>query len=420
MNSDSSLLRGALQRWAAALFLFGVTFDYSLRELLRWLSNGDFFHPDSPMLYSAATVSFNYIQFGAVRRGLVGTLVYLLHPNRMVGTALFWVLSAAALCALASWIFTRLTRARPLTLAIFALLLLCLTRRWGEDTGRTDLAVAALLAGTAILAMRGRVGAAAALVTVGVFVHEASVIYGLPLLAALLLDQRRYAQLSRRQWLNLALGVGLPLLVYAGLGLMPHADNATMVRSVRAALSGHKYVNWSIYFAISGWRGVETSLCQNRIDPNYALHVGSAVLIVSMFIFALAGPNRRMAALAVLACAPPLAFLSIVANDFTRWTEFSAFNVWLVCACSYASAGDSGPRTRTLAVLRMVTVGSVLLLLGTTRIFPVHENFYAPSPTIEHWAERLGAPRTPNLDIVLARCDPGWLELLNGDGGKRD
>jgi len=42
------------------------------------------------MLYSAATLSFNYIEFGAVRRGLAGTLVYLLHPNRMVGTALDW------------------------------------------------------------------------------------------------------------------------------------------------------------------------------------------------------------------------------------------------------------------------------------------------------------------------------------------
>ncbi|MFL5334495.1 MAG: hypothetical protein ACJ8H8_15210 [Geminicoccaceae bacterium] len=416
MNSHSFLLKAIPRQRAAALLLFAITFVLSLRQLLRWIIHGDFFHPDSPMLYSAATVSFNYIQFGAVRRGLAGTLVYLLHPNRMVGTAMFYVLSAAALSALTSWIYARLTAARPLRLAIFALLLVCLFRRWGEDTGRPDLAVAALLSGAAILMVHGRLGWATALVASGVFVHETSGIYGLPLLAALLLDQRRYAQLSRRQWLHLAAGLCLPLLVYAGLGLMPRADHATMVHTVREALSEHKYVNWAIYFAISGWRGVETSICQNRTDPNYALHVMSAALIVSMFVFSLAGRDRRMAALALLASAPPLVFLSIIANDFTRWTEFAAMNVWLVCACSPGNADDASDRGRGLGVLRALSAGALFLLLATTRIFPVREIFYAPSPTIEHWAERLGGPITPNLDIVLKRCDPGWLDFLDGPG----
>ena len=411
MNNYHLLLKVRL-RSIVALLLFTLTFLLSLRQLLGWLSYGDFFHPDSPILYSAATLSFNYIEFGAVRRGLAGTLVYLLHPDRMVGTAVFWVLSAASLCALASWIFTRI-QARPLTLSIFALLLICLVRRWGLDTGRADLAVATLLSGVAILMMLGHVTLAATLVAAGVFIHETSVIYGLPLLVALLLDQRRYAQLSRRQWLQIALAMALPMILYAGLGLMPRADHATMVRTVREALSDHKYVNWAVYFALSGWRGVETSVCQNRIDPNYALHVSSATFLVLLFVFALAGRNNRMALRALLACVPPLLFLSIVANDFTRWTEFAAYNTWLLCACSHKGTSDTGDPGRAVMALRLLAAVLLLLLFATTKIYPVREIFYAPSPLIEHWAERLGGPITPNLDIVLERCDPGWLNFLD-------
>jgi hypothetical protein len=413
MPPQGFLLQPTTLRWAAAFVLFVVTLRLCLRQLIGWVSNGEFFHPESPMLYSAATLSFNYIEFGAVRRGLASTAVYLLHPNRMVGTAVFWVLSAAGLCALASWIFTRI-RARPLTLAIFAVLLICLVRRWGLDTGRADLAVAAVLSGAALVAVRGHVGSAAALVAAGVFIHETSVIYGLPLLAALLLDQRRFAALSRRQWLHIVIGLAVPMLVYAGLGLLPRADTTTMVRTVRDALPAHKYVDWSIYFAVSGWRGVETSLCQNRIDPNYEVHFLSAVLIVALVVFALAGQNRRIGWVSLLAWAPPLLFLSIVANDFTRWTEFAAYNAWLVCAFSYGSGDATGDRGRALTALRFLAAGSVFLLIATTRLYPVAELFYAPSPLIEHWALRLGGPSTPNLDIVLERCDPGWLDFLNG------
>src|SRR5688572_30033920 len=125
MLTGSPFARPAALRRAAALVLFAVAFALSLRELLGWLWRGAFFQLGSPILYSAATLSFNYFEFGAVRRGLASGLVYLLHPNRMVGTALFYALSAAALCGLASWIFSRI-RARPLTLAIFAPLLICL------------------------------------------------------------------------------------------------------------------------------------------------------------------------------------------------------------------------------------------------------------------------------------------------------
>ena len=419
-------------RWrrGAAVLLFSVALYLLLHQLLRWMHRGEFFNADSPMLYSAATLSFDYIEFGAVRRGLASTLIYLLHPNRMVGTAIFWTLSAVALCALVAILFDR-TRTRPLQQAFMAWILICLAHRWGQDTGRADLAVVAVLSLATLLVTRGRIAWAGALVVSGIFIHETSVIYGLPLLAALLLHDRRYARLSTRDWRRFALGLGLPILAYVGLGLMPHAPNAVMVQTVREALSSHKYVNWAIYFAVSGWRGVETSLCQNRIDPNYPVHVLSAVLILSVCVFVMAGSRRRTTALALVASVPPLIFLSIVANDFTRWTEFSAFNAWLLCAVHFGRSGSDrvdeideidevdevdevDEPDRAIDFLRVVAAALAFFLVADTTTYPVAELFYAPSTVIEHWVKRRGGPETPNLDIVLQRCDPGWLDFLDG------
>ena len=407
------------QRLAAPI-LFVVTFVLALMQLLRWVRHGEFFNPESPMLYSAATMSFNYIEFGAIRRGLFGTLVFLLHPNRMVGTALFYVLSAATFCALACWIFSRI-RARPLSLLLFAALLVALVRRWGDDAGRSDLAILAILSGAALLAVHRRPALAAALMAGGVLAHETSVIYGVPLLVALLLDQRRYAELDRRQWLHVAIGAGLPLLVYVVLDLLPHADIATMVHTVRDALSEHKYVNWAIYFAVSGKRGVETALCQNRTDPNYLQHLLAALLIVLLFTFALAGRSRRLEGLALLASLPPLLVLSVVANDFTRWVEFAAYNAWLVCALGDGSpSGTDASRDRSLIGVRIAAALATVCLVTDFSRFPIRERFYAPSPIIEHiMVERLHEPVTPNLDVVWGRCDPDWLSFLNGLSQRR-
>jgi hypothetical protein len=272
------------------------------------------------------------------------------------------------------------------------------------------------------LTERGRVGTATSQVAAGVFAHETSVIYGLPLLLALLLDQRRYAQLDGRQWLYVALGLALPLLVYVSLGLLPRADLATMVQTVRHALGEHKYVNWGIYFAVSGMRGVETSICQNLTDPNYLQHFLSALLLVLLFTFALAGRNRRLTGVAVLAWAPPLLFLSVIANDFTRWVEFAAYNAWLVCACSGGRSVDIDPagERRDVIALRVVAAAALVFLVTDMKRFPIRERFYAPSPFIEHIAvERLHRPITPNLDVVLERCDPDWLTFLDGSPERR-
>lgn len=392
----------------AAFLLFVLLFALSLRLLASAVLHDELLNPYSPLLYQAGTLSFNYVEFGAVRRGLASTLVYFLSPNRLLGTALFHVISAAALSATAAWIFGGI-RARPLQLAIFVTLIVSLTRRWAQDAGRTDMAVATLVAIAALCVVNGRVATAGALVTMGVFVHETSVIFGVPLLAALLFDQQRYKQLTPRAWQGFAAAVAGPMLIYASLRWLPRADHATIVETVRHSLPTHKYVDWAIYFAMSESRGVATAICQNLTNPNYPLHVASGVLLIGLFAFALAGTGR-VSALALLAGLPPLLFLATVANDMSRWTVLGAFNVWLLCACRAqqpsAEVAES-PRLRAALALAM------LVLLAESQRFPVSHGIYTPSPIIEHWADRLDGLRTPDLDEAFARCDPGWRNFLD-------
>ena len=60
--------------------------------------------------YGLATVSFNYFQFGAARRGLAGSIVYLLNPDIRVGAALFYVLSIFVCTLLLSLVLNRIVR----------------------------------------------------------------------------------------------------------------------------------------------------------------------------------------------------------------------------------------------------------------------------------------------------------------------
>ena len=101
--------------------------------------------PYSPLLYQAATLGFNYFELGAVRRGLGGSIVHLLSRDILLATVYFHLLAAAAVAAGATLVFARLTAPLATRLA-FVFVALAIMLRWAEDAGRTDMAVAALLA----------------------------------------------------------------------------------------------------------------------------------------------------------------------------------------------------------------------------------------------------------------------------------
>lgn len=389
------------------LALFVVLFILSCRLLISTVIHHSFWSSYPPLLYQAGTLGFNYFQFGFVRRGLGGSIAYLLGPNLLYATALFHVLSAMCVAALACWLLGRIAAPLPV-LVPFAVVMADLMLFWAEDAGRTDMAVAALLASATIAVIHARLALACLCLVVGLEIHETEIIFGLPLLAALYLERRRLRTISVRDAAGAAAVLLSGLLLYVSLDRLPHAGTGTMVATIRSELPRNVQVDWALYFALSGMRGVRNSLCQNAIDPNHVLHALGACVLVLLVTAALAGLRLSTWVRALLASVPPFLFLWIVANDMSRWATLSLVNVWLVCACRRIDEGMDMDRF----VWARIAFAVLLLPLHYPYAVWVNYPIYIPSPFIENIARKLGGPPTPNVEDAFRRCDSSWRTVL--------
>lgn len=401
--------------WPAA----GLAFVLLLASL-RWVASSaardDLLGDGSYMLYPGATLAFNYFEFGAVRRGLGGSLLHLTGLDLRIATLGFHVVSAAALAAAIGLLFRRIEGSRWVR-AAFALTALALMARWAEDAvGRTDLAVAALLAFATLAVRAHRPVAAGLLVGSGLFIHETSMILGAPLLMALFVVQRGEAD-GRGRWhgrearldaARLAGVLGACLALYIGMAWLPHADTATMIAAVRAKFPPHRFVDWAIYFAVSGNRGVRTSVCQNATDPNFWLHLGSGLLLIGVIAFALGRTLAHGRRALLFAAVPAYVFLAVAANDNARWITLACFNLWLVAAVASRN-GVRAARHRPVGAAAALA----FLLLTHPKAAPWSPTpLFEASPFIERLVRKLGGPPTPTFAEALERCDPGWREAV--------
>jgi len=399
---------GSLPRRAAVVLTAVLLWALSLRMLVSAWRHRVLFTIDSPVLYHAGTLSFDATEFGAIRRGLAGAVAHLLASDRLVATARFHLLFAAAVAALAAWWLWRAKR--PLGERVVAgIVVAMLMLRWGEDAGRTDIAVATLLLIASVAVLRRAPAVAALAVAIGLGVHETAFIFGLPLLAALALDGARWRSWSPASIARALLVLVATSLLYAALPLLPHAATRAMVEAVQSGLPRHEYVDWAIYFAVSGGRGVRTSVCQNANDPTFAVHAICGLLLIGVVIEVLHRRERPRRWIFWLAALPGFAFLDIVANDVSRWAILGALNAWLVWAVSAAQrpSEDLGSRMpwRLVAALALIP-------LTHPRVWPILDPIFAPMPVVEHASTALGGPRTPRFADALAHCDPNWREAL--------
>ena len=405
--------RSCLAAWGFFVLLVAL----STRLLASAVRRGVLLTDESPLLYHAATLAFNYFDFGSVRRGLAGSVVSLLGPNRLLGTAVFHVLCAAAVAAGAATLFLHL-RLRAGARGVYVLLFVALMLRWAEDPGRTDLAVAALLVAAALAFQARQLVLSCLCVGLSLGVHETGLVFGLSLLAALLLDGARWRQVPRRTAAAGLLVLATFVALYALLGRLPHADVATMVAVVRSHFPRHEFVDWAIYFAVSGSRGVRTSICQNLGDPTYALHLTTGLGVITVFITLLRNEGRPSLPAVLLAAVPPFLFLSAVANDLSRWTVFAALNVWLVGAVGAGEpavgAVGTARRQRRSPALRIGAAVLVIPLIHP-KTWPIQDPIFSPAPVIDRALQEAGGPQTPRFRAALARCDPDWRGVLGDE-----
>ena len=274
----------------------------------------------------------------------------------------------------------------------FAVTIVAIMLRWAGDIGRTDMLVAAGIAVAAIATNHGRLGLAGLMVGIGLMIHETSLIFGAPLLLAILMRPGAWSALSDRVK---ATGRGCALAL--GRGVCRHGTSAARqrhddVRGGARQVCADEVRRLGGVFRAQRHRGLRTNLCQNWPDPTYWMHPAGGLLLMALTMMALGWNLRREVTLTALATVPPFIFLSIITNDISRWAMFAMFNVWLLHAVAHRREGR-----RTISEREALLAAVALLVLTSNRIGPQPTPIYSPSPVLERIAVRLFRTRPPRL-----------------------
>lgn len=399
------------RRWELGV-LFCVLVAASVHVLAVDALKGWLFAPQDARLYQAAALAFNYFDFGAIRRGLGGSIAHLLADDMMVASAAFHLLCAITVALTIVWLYARL-QTPPMRRAAFAIVIVAIVLRWGSDAGRTDMLVCTAIALAAIAIVEGRLAWAAAALGVGLLVHETSFVFGVPLAVALLMRGDAWRSAGRAEQILASLVFSASLAAYLGSGWLAHADNATIAREVTARFPPSKYVDWAIYFALSGTRSLGTNVCQNLSDPSYWTHPTGGLILMALATLALSWRVRDDWKVAAIAALPGFAFLAVITNDHSRWAMFALFNLWLL----FALAPQPSGRPTFSSAWPVVGAALLLLPLSNAQLGRAATPIYSPSPVLERIVERLGGPKTPNVEDALLICDPNWRDVLGRPPG---
>jgi hypothetical protein len=360
--------------------------------------------------YKAATLAVDFVDFGAVHRGLGGSLARLLTSDAVDAVVAFHFASALGVACVLALLYARF-QAPVVRRGAFAVVALALMMRWGEDGGRIDLAVVALLGAATLAWQAGRIATAALTVGFGLFIHEATFILGVPLLAAMAWRDASRGDLARQRIRTPLMILGATLAVYVAFQWLPHSTNAEIATRVRERVGNNEAVDVALYFALAGFRGVRAAVCHNALDPATSMHVAMGLIVIAVSALALApwrGANGWMVALCAL---PGYLLLAAVANDHARWTLYACITLWLFAISAHPALASFGRRVATADLACLAAAWAlVLTLVPATR--PGISRVVSPIPLVDQWRYRSGGPKPLGFAEVVERCDPSWRDVV--------
>lgn len=417
------MIRVRRQTLAMALALFsGVIFILtSVRILALGPHNG--WAKDQLLgatLYNRTVLTANYFDLGFVRRGLAGTITGLLHPDFVTSGVIFHIVSALFLSVALGYLIYRIALAASLGQAGYLAFALAISPQtflgWSRDLAHTDLLVGGFLAWALIALLQRRTVVAVVVILVGSLAHETVIIYGAPLLLALLRRDHHAGRLDQRKaMLLLALFAFGVLSIFLGQKLFsaPEAEIADYMRrhAPPSPYGANDHASdVAIYMESSGVRGLVTSICWNLdYNPQYYLMGACALGVGGLYAF-IFGLTRRLLTFVVVAIVPML-FLIVVANDTGRWLMLSVLNAWLAAAALQIQAPEKvviGPRHAAVGA----AILCVLALAGSTQYFIV--NRVASAAIL-----RAGFAAPGPFDGWMAKCDPDWRSVVYGSASTR-
>ena len=358
--------------------------------------------------YASSTLRFNYFEFGAIRRGLGGSIAYLLGPDWPTAFGMFHILTLLAVAAVFSSVFGRIRGSTP-TLIAFGIVLADVIVFWRIDAGRTDSVVAVLIALAAVAVGRGYLVPAALCLAIGLFINELSFIYGLPLITALLVNLWSATRPQLRAVALAAAVLTLAIAGYVGLRWLPQSPTDHIVSTVRASMPKVHATDAALYWGLLGSRVVSVGRCINNLEPNYVIHLLVAIGILGLSTFALRGLEWRAWLLTVWTGVIPFAFLWTFASDMSRWMAMSLCSVWLAQALT--PAGVQQPRRLSFGWLQ-VTCAALVFVLHYPHTTWSKLPMLTPSPLIDSITFRTGISKFRASDQTLELCDPDWKSVL--------
>jgi hypothetical protein len=362
--------------------------------------------------YTIVGLAVNYYQFGAMRRGLLGSILYLIGIDLSVGANLAYMFSLILFMIFASVFLRRMTVSTATYLA-FLVILAALVLFWSRDVGRTDMLIAAILMMAALAAVNNTIITASLCLAVGLAIHETAVIYGLPVLVAILLDDRRRRIMGSRSAGIAGAIIVASLAIFAMFSILPHSDPKTIVDTIRSEIptnyNDDGRIDLALYNLVGGARQFSANICVVWHDRHHFINLLVAIFIILLTLFSLTGDRRLNWIAPTLASVPPMLFLWMTASDMSRWVTFSIANVWIICAVRNFAPAEGEPRWPWA---RAACAAAVLVIIYPGIAAAVHlrtRPIFFPSPLIEKAVEiALGPPMDGGLD----HCDPTWRSLV--------
>lgn len=360
--------------------------------------------------YGIVGLAINYVQFGAVPRGLLGSIIYLSNIKLIYAGSIMYAVSAVTLIILSFFMLRRMT-VDGVEYFPFLIVLAVLLLYWTTVIGRADIVVAVILVAAALALVTRRILLASSFLAIGVLTHEVAAIYGSPLLAAILLDFQRYKIFSMK---SLAASCAILLagaIIYASIMALPHSSNKVIVTTIT---SENQWVRWdriinsvAFYMDLGGARGIRTSLCQIN-GTHRLIQPFVALIMVALALFALSEGRWIRWTLPAIASVPSVLFLWMTAIDTSRWMALGVLNIWIVCAVQNWAHVQGDRRWPWAKVICATAVALALYPSGSLVHEPLHITY--ASPLIESVIEEaIGHPVYKTVD----ECDPTWRSVLS-------
>jgi len=360
--------------------------------------------------YNIAVVTPNYFDNGFIRRGLGGSITYLIdgsasHPASSL--AIYQLIGAIFFAFPMALLLRQLMVRGDRLWGWFALVMLVspqLFWGWSREPGRSDMIVCGFIAWSVLAALRGRFVIAALVLFVGSQVHETAVIYGTPMLVALWFVAWRQGKAKVSDGVVAVLLLAA-LLAAAALAQLRWGDDVAQVtatmRGARLVADHARLFDVAAYLTWGGFVAISTSWCMEFSDAPvpWVIAAGFVVLLVYFRVLF----SRTWLAKGVLAFAAlvPMVFMSAIAFDHGRWLIFAVANAWLAAvALRLVGTETVLPTAREWRISGALLVFLVLMGPGSS---------HYPSFLAEKLAPRLFPNNHPKW---LADCAPDWAARL--------